>query len=269
AGYLAYEINKKYNIPYVITEHSSAFARGLIPDNLIRSLSEVVNNSSKCMAVSKEFCQFLGQTFPNTVWNNIPNIVNNEFINEEFWPSSLDFKFINICFLNKNKKVDLLIYAFAQALVLKPNLKLQIGGDGSERNYLESLVNELKISHAVEFLGLLSREQVKNKINEASAFILASEYETFGVVLVEALALGKPVIATKCGGPESIVNPQVGYLVEKNSVDLMADAIIKLHNNYQEFEPEKIRQYCVDHFSEKVIVNQLNQIYQKIIHVES
>ncbi|MDC5259207.1 glycosyltransferase [Acinetobacter baumannii] len=269
AGYLAYEINKKYNIPYVITEHSSAFARGLIPDNLIRSLSEVVNNSSKCMAVSKEFCRFLEQNFVGTVWNYIPNIVNNVFLKEKLYSNTGVFELINICFLNKNKKVDLIIRAFAKALMQQPNLKLKIGGDGPERINLENLVQELNISHAVTFLGLLSREEVRFRINKASAFILGSDYETFGVVLVEALALGKPVIATKCGGPESIVNPQVGYLVEKNSVDLMADAIIKLHNNYQEFEPEKIRQYCVDHFSEKVIVNQLNQIYQKIIHVES
>lgn len=268
AGYLAYEINKKYNIPYVITEHSSAFARGLIPDNLIKSLSEVINNSSKCIAVSKKFCQFLEQTFPNTVWCYIPNIVNNEFLNEELYPSSLDFKLINICFLNKNKKVDLLIYAFAQVLVLKPNLKLQIGGDGPERNYLESLVNELKISHAVEFLGLLPREQVKNKINEASAFILASEYETFGVVVIEALALGKPVISTKCGGPESIIQPEVGYLIEKNSIDAMSNAIIDLYKNYDKYLAENIRKYCEERFSERAVVNQLYRLYCSVIHVE-
>ncbi len=52
-----------------------------------------------------------------------------------------------------------------------------------------------------------------------------SEYETFGVVLVEALALGKPVIATKCGGPESIVTPEVGYLISKNSEKEMTDVL--------------------------------------------
>ncbi|MFX9385586.1 glycosyltransferase, partial [Acinetobacter baumannii] len=77
SGYLAFEIYKKYNIPYVITEHSSAFARGLVPSSVFSSLSNVVAYSSKCIAVSKIFCRFLEQNFVGTVWNYIPNIVNN------------------------------------------------------------------------------------------------------------------------------------------------------------------------------------------------
>ncbi|MFX5009053.1 glycosyltransferase, partial [Acinetobacter baumannii] len=80
------------------------------------------------------------------------------------------FELINICFLNKNKKVDLIIRAFAKALMQQPNLKLKIGGDGPERINLENLVQELNISHAVTFLGLLSREEVRVRINKASAF---------------------------------------------------------------------------------------------------
>ncbi|TPU94816.1 glycosyltransferase [Acinetobacter baumannii] len=268
AGYLAREINKKYNIPYVVTEHSSAFARGLVPNHLITDLSDVLVNSSKCIAVSKKFCQYLEQTFTGTVWSYIPNIVNDEFLQEIICPRPSDFELINVCFLTKNKKVDLLIHAFAKVLMQKPSLRLKIGGDGPERLYLESLVKELDISHAVTFLGLLSREQVKSEINKASAFILASEYETFGVVVVEALALGKPVVSTKCGGPESIIEPEVGYLVENNSIDAMAAAILKLHDHYSDFKTEDVREYCKNNFSEQAVVNKLNQIYQNLLNIE-
>jgi glycosyltransferase involved in cell wall biosynthesis len=268
AGYLALEINKKYNIPYVITEHSSAFARGLVSNHLITDLSDVLANSSKCIAVSKKFCQYLEQTFTGTVWSYIPNIVNEAFLQEVIYPKSLDFELINICFLTKNKKVDLLVHAFAKVLMQKPSLRLKIGGDGPERLYLESLVKELKISHAVTFLGLLSREQVKSEINKASAFVLASEYETFGVVVVEALALGKPVVATRCGGPESIIEPEVGYLVENNSIDAMAATILKLHDNYNDFKTENVREYCKNNFSEQAVVNKLSQIYQNSLNIE-
>ena len=83
---------------------------------------------------------------------------------------------------------------------------------------LEALVQEKALTEQVTFLGSLTREQVRQEVSEADAFVLSSEYETFGVVVIEALALGKPVIATRCGGPESIVVPSVGYLVEILSV---------------------------------------------------
>ncbi|EHU3348674.1 glycosyltransferase [Acinetobacter baumannii] len=267
SGYLAFEIYKKYNIPYVITEHSSAFARGLVPSSVFSSLSNVVAHSSKCIAVSKIFCRFLEQNFVGTVWNYIPNIVNNVFLKEKLYSNTGVFELINICFLNKNKKVDLIIRAFAKALMQQPNLKLKIGGDGPERINLENLVQELNISHAVTFLGLLSREEVRVRINKASAFILGSDYETFGVVVVEALALGKPVISTKCGGPESIIQPEVGYLVEKNSIDEMAEAIINLYNNYDNYQAENIRKYCERSFSEQAVVDQLQNLYLSVIHV--
>lgn len=268
AGYLALKIYKEFNVPYIVTEHSTAYARNLISKDVLDSLDSVMENAGERLAVSREFSSLL-ETQTKKNWNYLPNIVDNSFLEEDENLLLSEFVLINVCLLDKKKRVDVLIQAFAKALKINPNMKLKIGGDGPERLSLEKLVVDLKISNAVIFLGLLSREQVKEEMKKSSAFVLSSEYETFGVVLVEALALGKPVIATKCGGPESIINPQVGYLVEKNSVDLMADAIVKLHNNYQEFNPEKVRQYCVDHFSEKVIVNQLHQIYQKIIHVES
>src|SRR5699024_9955006 len=102
---------------------------------------------------------------------------------------------------------------------------------GEEKANLLKLVRVLKIEEQVVFLGPLTREQVKEEVSSADAFVLSSKYETFGVVLIEALALGKPVIATKCGGPESIVTPEVGYLVENNSEEELSKAMSELIAN--------------------------------------
>lgn len=269
ASYLANEIYKKYGIPFVITEHSSAFARGLVSNTIKDDLTEVIYNAKKCLAVSKVFCQYLERTFKGSKWMYIPNIVNNDFLKFDFKYDNQNFEIINVCFLNENKRVDILLKAFAQALLYNPNMILKIGGDGPDRIRLENIAEELKISQNVNFLGMLSREQVKFEISKASTFILSSEYETFGVVLIEALALGKPVIATKCGGPESIIVPEVGYLVEKNSVDDLAKAIIDLYDNYTKFNQLKIREYCKENFSEEAIVNKLTTVYQNVIRVIS
>lgn len=267
AGFAAQLIYEKYGIPYIVTEHSTAFARNLIPFNEISSLRQVVSNAKVCIAVSSEFSSLLNKLFETQKWTYIPNIVNDEFISFE---KTLDaeefFTFINVCFLEKKKRVDLLISSFAKAFKDNKKVRLKIGGDGSLMSELKILAKELGVESRVVFLGKLSRQQVKEEIALSNAFVLSSEYETFGVVLVEALALGKPVIATKSGGPESIVIPEVGYLISKNSEKEMTTAFLELHQNWDKFDSVQIRQYCSENFSEKAVISKLTKIYYEHSH---
>lgn len=264
AGYVAQTIKIKYGIPYVVTEHSTAFARSLIPLDEISSLKQVVSNAKVCIAVSEEFSSLLNKLFETQKWTYIPNIVSDEFFNFE---QNLDaeeyFTFINVCFLEKKKRVDLLISSFAKAFKGNQKVRLKIGGDGILMSELKTLAKELGVESQIVFLGKLSRQQVKEEMALSNAFVLSSEYETFGVVLVEALALGKPVIATKCGGPESIVIPEVGYLISKNSQKEMIDSLLKLYQNWNAFNSLQIRQYCLENFSEKAVVGKLTKIYHE------
>ena len=66
---------------------------------------------------------------------------------------------------------------------------------------------------------------------------------------------------SKCGGPESIVTPEVGYLISKNSAKEMAAALLKLHQNWNKFDSLQIRKYCLENFSEKAVVEKLTKIY--------
>lgn len=267
AGFVAEKINFEYKIPYVVTEHSSAFARGLVSRKETEDLQVVVANSSENIAVSGAFKEYLGSEFENSLWGYIPNIVNDEFLRADLIVNkpNKNFTFINVCLLSENKRVDLLIKAFAEVSKGITGLKLKIGGDGSIKEQLIELTQQLGITDHVEFLGSLSRVEVLKHVSESDAFVLASEYETFGVVLIEALALGKPVVATRCGGPESIVTSKVGYLVEKNSVQSLAQGMKNLYAHKKDFTAESIRQYCHDNFGEDAVVGKLGEIYQTVL----
>jgi len=274
AGFLALILKQKYNIPFVITEHSSAFARNLISKSTINKLKPVVFNADRCVAVSNEFKLLLNNTFSLNKWSYIPNIVSNKFLNYNLNDTSLvnenkAFTFINVCLLGSNKKVDLLLRAFALVQQKTPNVKLVVGGAGPELDNLIELAKTLKVSNKVKFLGALSREEVLEQVSLANAFVLSSEYETFGVVLVEALALGKPIVATKCGGPESIISPEVGLLVNKNNENELAEGMISLYEDYPQFNEQDIRDYCKKRFSENAVVNSLIQIYREILSNDS
>ena len=264
AGFAAQLIYEKYNIPYIVTEHSSAFYRHLISENILNTLNLVVAQAKECIAVSQNFANYLEKQFPLRNWNYIPNIVNDDFftcVKGEKNEKLKKTRIISICHLNKNKNTELLIKAFAQLLIQLPDIELVIGGDGEERLLLESLVCELKIEHAVQFLGALTRDQVKQEISKSSLFVISSLYETFGVVAIEALALGKPVVSTRCGGPESIINSEVGVLVENNSINDLQNGIFHVCMNLKGYDADVLKKYCLDNFSEKAVVNQLTKIY--------
>lgn len=261
AGYLALEIYKRYNIPYVITEHSSAYEKKLVSRNEFEKLNEVVKYSKFNIAVSKKFCKLLSHEFSNKKWCFIPNIVNNDFIEHEIVTKKKEFIFLSVGNLNKNKSVDILLEAFSGFNVKVLNIKLRIIGDGPEKLKLIKLAKKLNIEKNVEFLGELSREQVKIEMSNASILVHPSKYETFGVVIIEALAIGLPVIATRCGGPESIIIDRVGILVDPGSVNQLTEAMNDIYRNYQGYYSKDIRKYCESNFSERAVVSELAKIY--------
>ena len=266
AGFIALRLKEKYDIPYLVTVHSTAFARKLVPSSVLDALQPVVNEASHNIAVSGEFKKLLNKIFNTNKWVYVPNIVNDEFFKMQLPKNKKEqFTFINVCFLDRKKRVDLLINAFAKVFKGQKDIRLKIGGDGSEKNNLIEQAEQLGVSKQIDFLGRLTRDQVKHEVLSADAFVLSSEYETFGVVLIEALALGKPIIATKCGGPESIISPEVGYLVEKNSIDDLARAMSDLFENYGQFESEEIREYCIQQFSEDAVIKKLETIYMDVL----
>lgn len=267
AGLLALEIKSRYGTPFIVTEHSSAFARGLIPKSYINYFKQVVNSSSYNIAVSHQFCTLLNHIFNVDNWSYIPNIVNSNFTNFKSTAShsEKEFNYLSVCFLTKIKAIDNLIHAFSLIHKKTPNAILNIGGDGEERDNLEKLVKDLNLENKVVFLGSLSRERVKLEMAKSSVFVLPSRYETFGVVLIEALALGKPVIATRCGGPESIIDDTVGTLVAVDDIKQLSEAMLDSYINYDEYNPDDIKKYCVNNFSEEAVTSKLTEIYKSVL----
>lgn len=269
AGFLALEISKKYNIPYIVTEHSTVFARSLLSQSKKKRLLPVVSSAKKQLAVSQPFAELLNSTFPHSNWIYLPNIVSDKFLvtseDKNKGKNDNTFVFINICLLTEKKRVDNLIKAFSQLSEKYNNIQLKIGGDGVCRKDLEELAINLKIQNNIKFLGALTRDEVFVQLKQSDAFVLSSEYETFGVVLIESLALGKPVVATRCGGPESIVTEQVGVLVEKNSVQALCDGMEAIYTNHENFDASEIKSYCYNNFSEVAVTDKLLNIYHNIL----
>src|SRR5690606_23274746 len=142
------------------------------------------------------------------------------------------------------------------------DISLTIGGDGiGEHAYRES-ANELGLK--IRWAGFLDRGQVLKEMQRCDAFILPSRNENLPMVLLEAIACGKPVIATRCGGPEIIVNAENGLLVPVEDEDALAEAMIYLKNNFEKYNEAVIREDFLRRFSKSVVTNQLMRIYEEL-----
>lgn len=134
-----------------------------------------------------------------------------------------------VAHLRPHKAQDVLLQAFSTFANKFPNLDLEFVGQGPLLPKLEALRTQLHLEDRVHFRGDLSREQALQQIAGARVFCLASRREPFGLVILEAMALGTPVVATRTGGiPEIVQDGENGLLVEPGSPEQLAAAICRL-----------------------------------------
>lgn len=134
--------------------------------------------------------------------------------------------------LHPVKGVQYLIEAMAIVHREMSEVELVIVGDGIERSRLEELADKLDLHGNIQFAGQVPQERVPSIMHRADAFVLPSLSESFGIVNLEAMAAGLPIIATKVGGIPEIVNEGVnGYLVNAKRPDEIADRILMLLRN--------------------------------------
>ncbi len=269
AGILACQLKQQSGIPYIITEHSSSFARGLVKGIELRKAKRAISNANAGIAVSPQLGELLKNKIgsPNRGWQWIPNMTEVVNTKQMFTLSNnkKQFCFLNIALMTKNKSQDTLLHAFAAQFKGQNDITLRIGGDGGLRSSLEKLSKYLGIQNQVVFLGMLDRSQVAAEMRKCNAFVLSSHYETFGVVLIEALSNGKPVIATSCGGPECIVTEENGYLVPVGDIPAFGKAMVTLYKNHHLFNNYKITKDCHSNFGETAVVQKIATLYKTVL----
>ena len=253
-------IKKKYDIPFVITEHSS---------KLNKPTMQISNLDKRLAAKAYQSCDQLicvSEALRNNILQNfrhdsivIPNMVDNrsfQYIDKA--KSESPFVFVSVGNLIPIKAFDQLIEAFSR---VKENAKLYIIGDGPEHEHLKNLIKELQLGSRVELFGRLTRDEINKVFQKSHVFVLPSQSETFGVSYIEAMYAGLPVIATRCGGPESFVDESNGLVVPINDVDAFAKAMELMRQNYDIYNKKLISDNCIAQFSPEVIAEKIIKSY--------
>jgi glycosyltransferase involved in cell wall biosynthesis len=266
-GIIGATLSQRSGVPLVITEHSTVYQRRAIPAFQVQEARTALAIAKSLLVVSpqlgEEMQRALGPAAAHAEW--VPNMVDNAFLlaplKDARDPGA--FRFLNVAFLHEKKGHADLLSAFAERFAGDSAVQLRIGGDGAERDHLHSLATSLGIAEQVVWLGALSREGVLAEMSAADAFVLPSRIETFGVVVIEALASGLPVAATRSGGPECIVEPSDGLLVEPGDVGGLGAAMVQLRAHADDYDAAQTRRRCEERFSERALVAKLEAVYTR------
>lgn len=244
---------KMVKMPVVITEHWSAyhFNFGMPKDtNKLNKIKNIFNHNIPIITVSdalgNDIKQFAKK--PDLIHHTIPNIVQIEIFHYKKFIKSIDPIFFMVSNWTYPKNPMLLIKAFSIVLKHYPNSKLNIGGGGNLIEDLQLLTQEINITENVCFLGPLSSIQIAEEQNKASAFLHASEYETFSVVCAEALCCGTPVIASKVGGILEYIDNDNGILIKGMNTDEWANAIINFLDKSHLYNNDSISKKAIQLF---------------------
>jgi len=262
---IAKKIKEQFGIPYIITEHSTFHQRNIVSKKEYLKYIGAVEQSESWIVVS--------ESLGNTIFLNIekfslkltksfllvPNVVDPKFRYFEKKKND-NFVFLNIASLDDKKNHFLLLNSFKLLSDKVQNIELRIGGQGVLETKLKDHAKNLGLNN-VKFLGSLDRIQVQNEFINSNAFVLSSNEETFGVVVIEALAIGRPVVATICGGPEYIINKKNGILVKPNNTKELSDAMKLMIESFPNYNLEEISSNCIDKYGSKAIGQKLVEIY--------
>ncbi|WP_242921012.1 glycosyltransferase [Pontibacter liquoris] len=268
AGYFAMKLAHRVQKPYCITEHMGPFPscyttnkHGKLTDEHLLPYTLASPNIAVSPFLSAEMER-----------HNIRTVVVPNFIDENiFKPHSKSrqpgqtFTFFTLADIRTLKGIDHLLYAIKLLADDVPAMAFRIGGDGPQLKQYKALALQLGLTEKVTWLGEISREKAVEEFQNCDAFVLPSLYESMGIVYIEALACGKPIIATRCGGPESTVTLQNGLLVAKNNPEELAQAIRQLALNYNSYDSKVIRQDFLNRFSATAVLPRLVELYQHII----
>jgi len=275
AGYAAFLINREHQIPYLIVEHRSFFvwstekARQMVKPFYVPFFRKAYGHCKKLVLVSSSLSKGIEALVPDVKTRSmvIPNMIREDMFLPPAEPRhTKPFTFIWAGRLEHVKGLDLLLEAVKLlADRTERPFRIRLAGKGSLKGELEQQAVRLGIAERVKFLGRLSREEMQKEMQRANCKVLPSRYEAFGVVLIEAMATGLPVIATRSGGPDSIINNENGLLVEAEHIEELAGAMEQMMSHIEEYPAEKIRGNTLQQYGHTSVMEQYNQLFLQVL----
>lgn len=269
AGWATVIAGKLLRLPVVVTEHWGTVAERLSGDRLAAwALRYAIRNADEWIAVSRALAReidVLGLRPPVPV---IGNVLDPVFLRPvQPAPQTPELRLVTVGRIdNRAKGLDILLQALA-LVNARPGIdwSLEVLGDGPARSEFEALARELRLAERVSFAGWCPPTGVAARLQAASCFVMASDYETFGLAYMEALALGRPVIGCAVGALPELIPDWAGLLVAPKNPEAIAEAVRRMSVERERFVPERLAEHARRTCSPELFREQVTAVYERVL----
>jgi glycosyltransferase involved in cell wall biosynthesis len=277
-GSLALSLASKFNINYVVsvrnTDINSVLKVLRFHKNLIRN---IVLKSRKVLFLSPSYTKKLNRSLcfdeshkVNSLYNVIPNPINNYFLDNIGTPKKVQHKkLIKILFVGEitsNKNIDFLLELFSSKwnnqYDFLVNIIGQMGSNSHDKKYFEKLIKQINRKSNFRYLGeIRDHDKLKKYYRDSDIFFMTSKHETFGIVYLESISQGTPIIYTKGEAVDGYFNEGViGCSVKLGDISEAQNKVEYILKNYESISKNCISKINI--FNKENIVKDLIKIYK-------
>lgn len=269
AGWIAPLLRPDPSIPVVLTEHCGAHTLPF-ESAVERSLvCEALSAADRVLAVGPGVAERLLDLGCDRPVDVVGNLVRTRFFSPSARPAlagmSHRIRFLSLAAFRPVKGLEDLVRACRLLLDRGvEDFEVNVGGDGPERFAVEGLAASLALGDRFRALGWLTREQTREALQACDVFVTVSHAETFGIAAAEAVACEKPVISTRCGGPDLYLPDQAGLLIPPRDPVALADAMQAFVSRMVTCDPGAARRSIVARFGEEAWLERHARIYGEL-----
>jgi len=259
---------KLYHRPGVITEHYSGFighsqltfrqkllARwAMLQARVVMPVSNCLRDGMINLSIKNKFC-----VIPNVVDTGIFFPLYKEAMNKA------QKRILFVGLLRPEKGINYLLEALSIIRMNRDDFVLDIVGGSPDYMGCEELTAKLGLKDKVRFHGIKPKNEVAEFMRQSDFIVIPSLFETFGVVTVEALASGKPVIATTTGIALEVITKERGLLVPPGDINALKNEIEYMLDHFKNYDTKAIAHYAREKFSYKAVGHQFDMVYKNCI----
>lgn len=258
--------------PYVITEHWSRYHSSVgTYKGFFRKLFTkiVVRKAGAVMPVTENLKEaMLMWGLKNKNYRIVPNVVDVDLFKPVEKAKSSPVKtLVHLsCFSDQFKNISGILRVMKRLSEQRTDFHLKLIGDGEDFTKMVGYADQLGLTGKwVTFEGLKENEELVDLLADSDLMIMFSNAENLPVVILESFACGVPVLSTRVGGIHEHLNDERGCLTAPRDESAFLDILNKMLDNLVGYDRQKLRNYAVNQFSEKVIGKTLFEIYTQVL----
>jgi len=267
-GMIATYLNRRYHVPYVVTEHWTGFMpnnRDNLSGLILRQSKRIAKKAARIMPVSRDLKNSMQSLGIQAKYEVVYNVVDTDlFTLKELVHKP--FRFIHVSSLDdRQKNISGILRVIKTLANMHLDFTMHLVGDGDTRPH-KKYAKELGIPDDKLLIeGIKPIDEIAGLMRQSDVFVLFSNYESFSCVISEALCTGMPVISSDAGAIRERLDKSNGIIINPGDEEALRDSMKYMIENYASYDNNSIRSEAITKYNYHVVGKRLVVIYNEVL----